>query len=59
MCARQNAARARIKPEFDRRDVMVIGLSVDPVADHARWAREQQCGRYNLNHDISVSYKLV
>jgi alkyl hydroperoxide reductase subunit AhpC len=29
---------ARIKPEFDRRNVKVIGLSVDPVSNHARWA---------------------
>src|SRR5215204_7212586 len=29
---------ARIKPEFDRRDVKIIGLSVDPVDNHARWA---------------------
>jgi alkyl hydroperoxide reductase subunit AhpC len=28
---------ARIKPEFDRRNVKIIGLSVDPVANHARW----------------------
>jgi thioredoxin-dependent peroxiredoxin len=29
---------ARMKPEFDRRNVKVIGLSVDPVDNHARWA---------------------
>ena len=29
---------ARIKPEFDRRNVKIIGLSVDPVDNHARWA---------------------
>jgi alkyl hydroperoxide reductase subunit AhpC len=31
---------AKIKPEFDRRDVKVIGLSVDPVDNHARWAAD-------------------
>jgi alkyl hydroperoxide reductase subunit AhpC len=31
---------ARIKPEFDRRGVKVIGLSVDPVGNHAKWARD-------------------
>jgi hypothetical protein len=31
---------AKIKPEFDRRGVKVIGLSVDPVAKHADWARD-------------------
>jgi alkyl hydroperoxide reductase subunit AhpC len=29
---------ARLKPEFDRRNARVIGLSVDPVSNHARWA---------------------
>jgi thioredoxin-dependent peroxiredoxin len=29
---------AKIKPEFDRRNVKIIGLSVDPVGNHARWA---------------------
>ena len=29
---------ARIKPEFDKRNVKIIGLSVDPVENHAKWA---------------------
>jgi alkyl hydroperoxide reductase subunit AhpC len=31
---------ARIKPEFDKRNTKIIGLSVDPVADHARWSND-------------------
>jgi alkyl hydroperoxide reductase subunit AhpC len=31
---------AKIKPEFDRRDVKIIGLSVDPIGDHERWAAD-------------------
>jgi alkyl hydroperoxide reductase subunit AhpC len=31
---------ASIKPEFDRRGVKIIGLSVDPATDHERWARD-------------------
>jgi alkyl hydroperoxide reductase subunit AhpC len=31
---------ARIKPEFDRRNVKIIGLSVDPVDNHAKWASD-------------------
>jgi thioredoxin-dependent peroxiredoxin len=31
---------AKIKPEFDRRNVKVIGLSVDPVGIHADWAQD-------------------
>src|ERR671915_1776445 len=29
---------AKIKPEFDRRNVKIIGLSVDAVGDHSKWA---------------------
>jgi alkyl hydroperoxide reductase subunit AhpC len=31
---------AKIKPEFDRRNVKVLGLSVDPVDSHSGWARD-------------------
>ena len=31
---------AKIKPDFDRRNVKVIGLSVDPIENHARWAED-------------------
>jgi alkyl hydroperoxide reductase subunit AhpC len=31
---------ARLKPEFDKRNVKVVGLSVDSVADHAKWAED-------------------
>ena len=31
---------AKLKPEFDKRNTKIIGLSVDPVDDHARWAAD-------------------
>ena len=31
---------AKLKPEFDKRGVKVIGLSVDPVDKHAQWAND-------------------
>jgi alkyl hydroperoxide reductase subunit AhpC len=31
---------AKIKPEFDRRDVKIIGLSVDSTGDHEGWAKD-------------------
>ena len=34
MCTTELGYLARIKPEFDRRDVKIIGLSVDSTGDH-------------------------
>jgi thioredoxin-dependent peroxiredoxin len=33
-------AVARLKPEFDKRGVKVIGLSVDPVENHSKWSKD-------------------
>jgi len=38
VCTTELGYMARIKPEFDKRNVRVIGLSVDPVESHARWS---------------------
>jgi thioredoxin-dependent peroxiredoxin len=40
VCTTELGYMARIKPEFDRRNVKIIGLSVDPVGDHTRWAED-------------------
>lgn len=40
VCTTELGYMAKIKPEFDRRDVKIIGLSVDPVGDHGRWAQD-------------------
>jgi alkyl hydroperoxide reductase subunit AhpC len=40
VCTTELGYLARIKPEFDRRDVKILGLSVDPVENHARWASD-------------------
>ncbi|MGK9166007.1 peroxiredoxin [Inquilinus limosus] len=40
VCTTELGAVAKLKSEFDKRDVKVIGLSVDPVGDHERWARD-------------------
>ncbi len=38
VCTTELGYMARIKPEFDKRGVKVIGLSVDPVEFHKRWS---------------------
>jgi alkyl hydroperoxide reductase subunit AhpC len=38
VCTTELGYMARIKPEFDRRNVKIVGLSVDPVENHAKWA---------------------
>jgi alkyl hydroperoxide reductase subunit AhpC len=40
VCTTELGTMARIKPEFDKRNTKVIGLSVDPVDDHQRWAKD-------------------
>jgi thioredoxin-dependent peroxiredoxin len=40
VCTTELGYMARIKPEFDRRNVKIIGLSVDPVDKHADWAAD-------------------
>jgi alkyl hydroperoxide reductase subunit AhpC len=40
VCTTELGYMAKIKPEFDRRGVKVIGLSVDPVEKHAGWAQD-------------------
>ncbi len=40
VCTTELGYMAKIKPEFDRRGVKIIGLSADSTADHAKWARD-------------------
>jgi alkyl hydroperoxide reductase subunit AhpC len=40
VCTTELGYMAKIEPEFERRGVKVIGLSVDAAADHERWAKD-------------------
>ena len=40
VCTTELGTMAKMKAEFDRRNTKVIGLSVDPVDDHKRWAKD-------------------
>ena len=40
VCTTELGYMARIKPEFDKRNTKIIGLSVDPASSHAKWAAD-------------------
>jgi alkyl hydroperoxide reductase subunit AhpC len=40
VCTTELGYMAKLKPEFDKRNTKVIGLSVDPVDNHSRWSKD-------------------
>ena len=53
VCTTELGYMAKIKPEFDRRGVKIIGLSVDQAGDHERWARDiEETQGYAPNYPI-------
>ena len=40
VCTTELGYMARLKPEFDKRDTKIVGLSVDPVENHRKWASD-------------------
>src|SRR5215467_6015817 len=40
VCTTELGYMAKLKPEFDRRNTKIVGLSVDPVDSHSRWASD-------------------
>ena len=59
VCTTELGALAKMKPDFDKRNVKVIGLSVDPVSDHIKWLEDIKdvCG-LKPNYPIIADEKL-
>jgi alkyl hydroperoxide reductase subunit AhpC len=62
VCTTELGYMASLKPEFEKRDVKVIGLSVDPVENHSRWSEDiKDATGYSPNYpmigdtDLAVS----
>lgn len=54
VCTTELGYLARLKPEFDKRNTKVLGLSVDPVSDHHRWV-----GDIAETQGSAVNYPLI
>jgi|SRR5215831_834639 len=62
VCTTELGYMAKLKPEFDKRNTKVMGLSIDPVSDHTRWVKdieETQGAAVNYpligDHDLAVA----
>jgi alkyl hydroperoxide reductase subunit AhpC len=40
VCTTELGYMAKLKPEFDKRNTKILGLSVDPVGNHEKWAKD-------------------
>jgi alkyl hydroperoxide reductase subunit AhpC len=68
VCTTELGAVARLKGEFDKRNTKILGLSVDPIDDHRRWAGDiEEIGGTALNfpliadpdRSIALSYDMI
>ena len=59
VCTTELGYMAKLKPEFDRRNVKIAGLSVDPVDLHSKWASDiKETQGYEPNYPMIVDPEL-
>jgi alkyl hydroperoxide reductase subunit AhpC len=54
VCTTELGYMARLKPEFDKRNTKIVGLSIDPVSDHRAWA-----GDIEETQGHAVNYPMI
>jgi alkyl hydroperoxide reductase subunit AhpC len=54
VCTTELGYMAKLKPEFDKRNTKIIGLSVDPVSDHKKWV-----GDIQETQGTAVNYPMI
>ncbi|HXW64868.1 MAG TPA: peroxiredoxin [Burkholderiaceae bacterium] len=60
VCTTELGYVAKLKPEFDRRNTKVIGLSIDPVRDHKAWLDDiRETQGYAINYPLIGDSDLV
>jgi alkyl hydroperoxide reductase subunit AhpC len=53
VCTTELGSMAKLQPEFTKRGVKIIGLSVDPVESHSRWAKDiEDVGGAKVNYPV-------
>src|SRR6516162_5836471 len=59
VCTTELGYMARLKPEFDKRNCKIIGLSVDPVGNHSRWVKDiEETQGHAVNYPMTGVPKL-
>ncbi|HEY8401628.1 MAG TPA: peroxiredoxin [Cytophagaceae bacterium] len=54
VCTTELGLAAKLKPEFDKRNVKIIAVSVDPLVDHKNWIND-----INETQNCTVNYPLI
>ena len=53
ICTTELGYAAKLKPDFEKRNCKIIGLSVDPVSDHVEWAKDIESSQgYAVNYPM-------